>query len=222
MFRSTRGKFRYSGSGNTGSGDKINKEVPVPVPEYCWLNVVPVYQCIFYPFRFPVDISIELFRSSTKLSSSLTLASVALANQYGPTDEGTAKYLFLLVVTGGGSGKGKKNVVFTVVVVVAVVCALVVVLVVVGYWFLWRWRKIGLARKWNARRLKSNLNSHLDSISGSTTFIRYTFDEIKAATKNLSRLNIVGTGGYGNVYNGVLPGGIEVALRRFKNCSVVV
>ncbi|PHT75882.1 hypothetical protein T459_19404 [Capsicum annuum] len=143
---------------------------------------------------------------------------VAFANQYGPANEGTANCLFLLVVTGGGMGKGKKNVV--VIVVVVVVCVLVIGLLVVGF-ILWRQRKIGLAKKWNTRRLKSNLNSRLDSISGCTAFISYTFDEIKATTKNFSRLNIVVTIGYGNVYKGVLPGGIEVALKRFKNCSVV-
>ncbi|KAH0633942.1 probable LRR receptor-like serine/threonine-protein kinase RKF3 [Solanum tuberosum] len=141
----------------------------------------------------------------------------AFANQFGPTDKGTAKCLFLLDVSVGSSGKGKKNVV---VIVVVVVCVLVFALVVFGYWFLWRKRKNGLAKKWNTKRLESNLSSRLDSISGSTTLIRYDFDEIKAATKNFSRVNIVGTGGYGNVYKGVLPGGIEVALKRFKNCSV--
>ncbi|KAM3301107.1 hypothetical protein P3S67_015607 [Capsicum chacoense] len=115
-------------------------------------------------------------------------------------------------------GKGKKNVV--VIVVVVVVCVLVIGLVVAGF-ILWRQRKIGLAKKWNTRRLKSNLNSLLDSISGCTAFISYTFDEIKATTKNFSTLNIVVTIGYGNVYKVVLPGGIEVALKRFKNCSVV-
>ncbi|CAN4093157.1 unnamed protein product [Withania somnifera] len=142
----------------------------------------------------------------------------AFANHFGPTDEGTAKCLFLLDISVAGSRKGKKNVV--VIVVVLVVCVLVLALVVVGYWFLWRRRKIRLAKKWNTRRLESNLASRLDSISGSTTLVRFTFDEIKAATKNFSRTNIVGTGGYGNVYKGVLPGGIEVALKRFKNCSV--
>ncbi|KAI8005305.1 putative LRR receptor-like serine/threonine-protein kinase RKF3 [Camellia lanceoleosa] len=48
----------------------------------------------------------------------------------------------------------------------------------------------------------------------------YTFDEIREATKNFSRLNIIGRGGYGNVYKGVLSDGSEVALKRFKNCSV--
>ncbi|KAI7983251.1 putative LRR receptor-like serine/threonine-protein kinase RKF3 [Camellia lanceoleosa] len=50
--------------------------------------------------------------------------------------------------------------------------------------------------------------------------MRYTFDEIKQSTKNFSRENIIGSGGYGNVYIGVLPDGSEVALKRFKNCSL--
>ncbi|PHU22820.1 hypothetical protein BC332_07927 [Capsicum chinense] len=136
-------------------------------------------------------------------------------NQYGPTNEGTTKCLFLLDVTGGGSGKGMKNMV---VIVVVVLYVLVVGLVVVGYWFLWQ----QLGKKWNTRRLKSNLNSRLDLISGSTTFIRYTSTEIKADTKNFYRLNIIRVKGYGNVYKGVLPGGNEATLKRFKNCSIVV
>ncbi|KAK4539150.1 hypothetical protein RGQ29_031949 [Quercus rubra] len=39
------------------------------------------------------------------------------------------------------------------------------------------------------------------------------------ATKNFARDSIIGRGGYGNVYKGVLPDGSEVALKRFKNCS---
>ncbi|MCE3214623.1 putative LRR receptor-like serine/threonine-protein kinase rkf3 [Datura stramonium] len=146
-----------------------------------------------------------------------SIYAAAFANHFGPTDEGTAKCLFLLDITAASSGKGKKNVV---IIVVVVVCVLVLALVVLGYWFLWRPRKIRLAHKWNTRRLESNLSSRLDSISGSTTLVRFTFEEIKVATKNFSRANIVGTGGYGNVYKGVLPGGIEVALKRFKNCSI--
>ncbi|KAF3652963.1 hypothetical protein FXO38_15859 [Capsicum annuum] len=67
---------------------------------------------------------------------------------------------------------------------------------------------------WNSKRLESNLSSCLDSISGSTTLIRYTFDEIKAVTKNFSWVNIVETGWFGNLYKGVFPNGIEVALKR--------
>nr|GMD22125.1 probable LRR receptor-like serine/threonine-protein kinase RKF3 [Ipomoea batatas] len=42
----------------------------------------------------------------------------------------------------------------------------------------------------------------------------------KAATKNFSRVNIIGMGGYGNVYKGVLSDGSEIAVKRFKNCSL--
>ncbi|KAK2363566.1 putative receptor protein kinase [Trifolium repens] len=66
----------------------------------------------------------------------------------------------------------------------------------------------------------SSLNSGLDSMNQSTTLIRFNFDEIKKATRNFSRDNIIGSGGYGNVYKGLLSDGTEVALKRFKNCSV--
>lgn len=68
-------------------------------------------------------------------------------------------------------------------------------------------------------RTDTNMSSGLDSISASTSLIRFTFDEIKGSTRNFSRDYIIGKGGYGNVYKGVLPDGSEVALKRFKNCS---
>ncbi|KAF8394482.1 hypothetical protein HHK36_020690 [Tetracentron sinense] len=70
-------------------------------------------------------------------------------------------------------------------------------------------------------QVESSLVSGLEYISRSTTLIRFTFDEIKQATGNFSWENIIGMGGYGNVYKGILPNGSEVALKRFKNCSVV-
>lgn len=88
-----------------------------------------------------------------------------------------------------------------------------------GFWW-WRRHKLQKRRQREITRRWSSLNpSALESINSSTTLIRFTFDDIKEATKNFSRLNIIGRGGYGNVYKGVLPDGSEVALKRFKNCS---
>ncbi|CAA2940090.1 probable LRR receptor-like serine threonine-kinase RKF3 [Olea europaea subsp. europaea] len=87
------------------------------------------------------------------------------------------------------------------------------------FWFFRRRRKKFLKPKSTNVTNDVNTSSGLDSISGSTTLIRFKFDEIKAATKNFSWDNIIGRGGYGNVYKGVLPDGSEVALKRFKNCS---
>lgn len=49
--------------------------------------------------------------------------------------------------------------------------------------------------------------------------IKFTLEEIKKATKNFSRENLIGCGGYGSVCKGILPDGSEVALKRFKNSS---
>ncbi|KAE8676456.1 putative LRR receptor-like serine/threonine-protein kinase RKF3 [Hibiscus syriacus] len=63
--------------------------------------------------------------------------------------------------------------------------------------------------------------SESDPIGESIDVIKFTFDEIKEATGNFSIHNIIGRGGYGNVYKGYLSDGSEVALKRFKNCSAV-
>ncbi|KAL0435799.1 UNVERIFIED_CONTAM: putative LRR receptor-like serine/threonine-protein kinase RKF3 [Sesamum radiatum] len=141
----------------------------------------------------------------------------AFSNHFGPTDEGTAKCLFNLDFTSSSSsGKKKKKIVIAVVVVI---CGVVLLLGLSGFWLLRRRRARISRRKWSNMRSDTNVSSGLESISASTTLIRFTFDEIKAATKNFSRENIIGKGGYGNVYQGVLPDGSEVALKRFKNCS---
>ncbi|XAR61255.1 Non-specific serine/threonine protein kinase [Bertholletia excelsa] len=145
-----------------------------------------------------------------------SIYAAAFANQLGPTDEGTAKCLFGLDVTSSDSGAKHRKIIICVVVIGG---ALVLFLGFGGLWFS-RLRQEKLIKKRKIEKRESSLASGLDSISGSTTLIKYSFDEIKQATKNFSRDNIIGRGGYGNVYKGVLPDGSEAALKRFKNCSV--
>ncbi|CAL1414885.1 unnamed protein product [Linum trigynum] len=47
----------------------------------------------------------------------------------------------------------------------------------------------------------------------------FTFSEIKAATNNFSTENVLGSGGFGPVYKGVLPRGEEIAVKRLSESS---
>ncbi|KAK6937460.1 Protein kinase domain [Dillenia turbinata] len=141
-----------------------------------------------------------------------SIYAAAFANSYGPTDLGTAYCLFQLDFY----PKHKKRNVPKIVISVVVVCFVIGVLIMAsGYWFFWTPRKRKRRNRIRLERIETGLDLQLES----TTLVRYTFDDIKKATRNFSRENIIGRGGYGNVYKGVLPDGSEVAFKRFKNCS---
>ncbi|PNY06435.1 LRR receptor-like kinase resistance protein [Trifolium pratense] len=148
-----------------------------------------------------------------------SIYAAAFANQFGPSDPGTAKCLFALDFTSGASSGNKKKVV--IIVVVCVVSVLVLLLVVIGFWVYWKFndKAIGDGKDYGANIGEAGSVSGLDSMQQSTTLIRFSIDDIKKATKNFHRDNIIGKGGYGNVYKGLLNDGSEVAFKRFKNCS---
>ncbi|KAJ9696328.1 hypothetical protein PVL29_008518 [Vitis rotundifolia] len=141
-----------------------------------------------------------------------SIYAAAFANYLGPTDPGTAECLFSLNFASGGSGNKQRSVV---IVVVVVVCSGVFLAVIGGVWVFYRKRR----ESRDVKREIGNIEMGLESISGSTSLIKFTIDEIRQATRNFTRDNIIGRGGYGNVYKGVLKDGSEVAFKRFKNCS---
>ncbi|XP_020213734.1 probable LRR receptor-like serine/threonine-protein kinase RKF3 [Cajanus cajan] len=144
-----------------------------------------------------------------------SIYAASLSDQYGATDPGTAKCLFGLDFSSSNSS-GKRRAI--IIAVVSVFCLLALVLFV----GLWAYLRLKKKREGIARGKGTEVGSGLglDSISQSTTLIRFTFEEIKKATRNFSRDNIIGSGGYGNVYKGTLLDGSQVAFKRFKNCSV--
>ena len=50
---------------------------------------------------------------------------------------------------------------------------------------------------------------------------RMTYEEIEAATKGFSEENVIGVGGNGKVYKGVLRGGVEVAVKRISSYVIL-
>ncbi|GJX05932.1 probable LRR receptor-like serine/threonine-protein kinase RKF3 [Tanacetum coccineum] len=145
----------------------------------------------------------------------------AFVNPSGPMDRDTAYCLFSLNIE-SKKQKNKKKV------IVIVISVMIAVMVLVGFVFgFWCYRSKRVAkfrrrrrnRRNRERKPEVNSESALDKMSGSTSLIKYTIDDIKEATRNFARENIIGRGGYGNVYKGVLDDDSEVALKRFKNCS---
>ncbi|XP_050366005.1 probable LRR receptor-like serine/threonine-protein kinase RKF3 [Argentina anserina] len=147
-----------------------------------------------------------------------SIYAAAFANPYGPADHGNAKCFFQLDFTVAGPGKKKR----TLIVIVLVACGFGLLFLIGGGWFAWhKYEEYMIKKRRNDanEKIELGLGNALESISGSTTLVKFTFDEISKATKNFARENIIGRGGYGNVYKGVLADGSEVALKRFKNCS---
>ncbi|KAI3440403.1 Protein kinase domain-containing protein [Psidium guajava] len=143
----------------------------------------------------------------------------ALADQFTPTNEGNLKCLFSLNFSADKKKKRKYGVVFWGIVSGCTNGFFGAVIVIWLCWT-WHWRK-RMKRKSLAQMESGNAGSGMEMNkmrNASARAIRFTLEEIRKATNNFSRDNIIGMGGYGNVYRGTLRDGSEVALKRFKNC----
>uniref|UniRef100_A0A0D6QRH3 non-specific serine/threonine protein kinase n=1 Tax=Araucaria cunninghamii TaxID=56994 RepID=A0A0D6QRH3_ARACU len=140
-----------------------------------------------------------------------SIYAAAILNPGGPLDPNTANCLFFLN-TVSNSGKNHAWAYGAAAAGISVSIALGLL----GFWY-WR-RREARKKKILAERLEG-LGSEPSSMNPNSTLVRFKIDEIRAATKNFSRENIIGSGGFGNVYKGVLSDGSVVAVKRFKNCS---
>ncbi|KAM1169453.1 hypothetical protein ACFX13_031942 [Malus domestica] len=205
---STRSQFE-SQVGNTSLND---------VASACNQSLGNGSPCALCTTRMTSQSSFLTGESVGNISTCTAYPSIYVAAFLAPTDMGTAECLFALRTLAEGSGKKKKKVIL----IVLVASGVGLLIVIAGIWFLWHKYKDFRAKKRKkdiSDKIEQGLGSALESISGSTNVIKFKYEEISAATKNFSRDNVIGRGGYGNVYKGILDDGSEVALKRFKNCS---
>ncbi|CAN0892694.1 Probable LRR receptor-like serine/threonine-protein kinase RKF3 [Linum grandiflorum] len=130
----------------------------------------------------------------------------ASVNQLGPTDRGTAKCLFSLDQSDGSRiaarERRRKRLILILVFSIGGSC-LGILILGLGIWM----------KKW-----KRNDDQEME-ICLDDGVVKFSYEEIKNATKNFSDDYIIGKGGFGNVYRGEFDEGSEFAVKRFKNCS---
>lgn len=148
-----------------------------------------------------------LDRNESKCFYFTVLYAAGIVNELGPMDPKTA--ICILAVPMASSATGKKS--SKLKLVVAVLSALVGVLVALA--------TIILYRNWNKKRRQkahhqeyvSNFRASVLPNSGAKWF---SLSELERATNGFSQRNLIGQGGYGVVYKGVLSGGTVVAVKQ--------
>ncbi|XP_078442440.1 wall-associated receptor kinase 2-like [Wolffia australiana] len=86
-----------------------------------------------------------------------------------------------------------------------------------AYWALKKRRMILLREDWFKQNGGMMLRQHISSFSGRGNGAKlFTATELEKATDGYSEARILGKGGHGTVYKGVLPGDMVVAIKRSK------
>ncbi|XP_040997277.1 probable LRR receptor-like serine/threonine-protein kinase At4g30520 isoform X2 [Juglans microcarpa x Juglans regia] len=74
-------------------------------------------------------------------------------------------------------------------------------------------------RKRQKKQTILHINDNQEGLMRLGNLRKFTFKELQSATDNFSSKNILGAGGFGNVYKGKLGDGIMVAVKRLKDVT---
>ncbi|KAG5130368.1 hypothetical protein JHK84_036765 [Glycine max] len=174
------------------------------------------------PFRNTIDnfeLTLDVFPSQTDRFNTTGVLTIAflLSNQIYKPPEFFSPYIFkgANYEYYGGEPKGSKSSSHVGVIVGAVVA--VVVFVVLAFFA----GMYALRQKRRARRsaeLNPFANWEQNTNSGTAPQLKgarwFSFDDLRKYTSNFSETNTIGSGGYGKVYQGNLPSGELVAIKR--------
>lgn len=158
---------------------------------------------------------LENFQNVSDCVGYLLIYAAGSINRFGPSDVATARCLFSLELTQLDQKKNHHLVAISGAVMGSVAGILGAFLAV---WVFRMLNKKGKSEE-KSTEIETSFVSELGYNFG-TSLVKYKYEEIKKATSIFSRENIIGNGKYGNVYKGVLENGSQVAIKRFKNCSI--
>ncbi|KAG9142770.1 hypothetical protein Leryth_005527 [Lithospermum erythrorhizon] len=145
-----------------------------------------------------------------------SIYAASLGRRDRPIDRTTVSCLFSLDFArfdraGTSSDNKRRRIIIGVSVGSSVVVCLLVILLL--------WRKLRRNLRLQNRSESGLALPRFDGMRRSSMLVKFSFKEIEVATNNFSIDNVIGSGGYGNVYKGVLLDGSEVAFKRFKKLS---
>ncbi|PNX95750.1 putative LRR receptor-like protein kinase [Trifolium pratense] len=163
------------------------------------------------------QLTLSVFPSQTDRfnTTGVSTAAFVLSNQiYTPPDYFTP-YIFIgsSYLHYGGEPKGSKSS-HTGAIVGAVVAVLVfiVLAILIGLYV------IGKKRRAGSSELNPFVNWEQNKNSGAAPQLKgarwFSFDDMRKYTNNFAEANTIGSGGYGQVYQGALPNGELVAIKR--------
>ncbi|KAJ8760745.1 hypothetical protein K2173_017881 [Erythroxylum novogranatense] len=202
--------------------NRFSKSVLLQMRSICensWDNGVVCESCMNYLVNLTkIDLLGPESEDVSGCSSYLVMYAAAFVNKFGPTDPGTTKCLFRLDYpmrfTSSTSEHRRSMISGT---VLGCIIGIVGALLAVGLLVI---RSKKFEKKRGASVIdETSMDLGLTCNARGSNLVKFKMDEIRKATRNFSRHNIIGKGNFGNIYKGVLPDGTEVACKRFKNVS---
>ncbi|XP_058075189.1 leucine-rich repeat receptor protein kinase HPCA1-like [Magnolia sinica] len=178
----------------------------------------------FFNIHDYLQVHLELFPSTGKYFNRSEIQRIGfdLTNQTFKPPHEFGPYSFIASPYAFPAGSGGTSMSSGVVIGIAVGCAvLVVVLVGVGI-YAFRQKKraeraIELSKPFASWGPSGKDSGGAPQLKGARWF---SYDELKKGTNNFSESNEIGSGGYGKVYRGMLPGGQIVAIKRAQQGSM--
>ncbi|KAK9056039.1 hypothetical protein SSX86_027126 [Deinandra increscens subsp. villosa] len=170
-----------------------------------------------------LQVNVQFFPSKSKHFTRLEVQKMGfyLSNQTYKPPAGFGPYYFLAdpysFADGHGGGIGVGSVIG-----MSIGCALLVLVLIVLVLYAVQQKRqakkaISLSKTFGSWAPSTKDNGGAPQLKGARWF---SYDELKKSTNNFAEINLIGTGGYGKVYKGVIPGGQMVAIKKAEQGSM--